>query len=119
MPSKPIGFDEIVKEVYLFCEKRNWLGLDSADLAKSIVLEAAELLEHYQWDNTHADRQSNSVDKDKKEIALEVADIFIYIINFCIENKIDLLETTLQKLKLNERKYPVEMRGNDPLSTSS
>jgi len=100
-------FQEVVERLYQFRKKRGWLGLDPADLAKSVVLEAAELLECYQWDNTDRVRREVGLKKDKQKIALEAADVLIYLLDFCHENRIDLLKTALEKINLNEKRYPV------------
>ncbi len=108
MSSKKITFEELVKELYIFRKDRGWLGLEPVDLVKSIMLEAAELLEHYQWDDTNIKKYGFKKDKNKYEISLEIADIFIYILEFCQENDIDLLEVTKQKIKHISKKYPAE-----------
>ncbi len=106
MTHKNVTFEEIVQQLHVFREERGWLGLAPVDLVKSIVLEAAELLEHYQWDDTDIKRHGSTKKKDKPEISAEVADIFIYILEFCQENDIDLLEATQSKIEYNSKKYP-------------
>ncbi len=109
------SFEELSKKMDEFDKQRDWLGLDPADLAKSIVLEAAELLELYQWDNTLNKRNQKIPQKDKQEIAFEVADILIYLLKFCREEKIDIVEATLQKLEKAGKKYPADYKkgGHD------
>lgn len=108
MSKSTITYKDIVEKLYTYREERGWLNLDSADLAKSIVLESAELLEHYQWDNTRHSRGDKILEKNKPEIATEVADIFIYLLEFCQDNNIDLLETTHKKIKHNDKKFPAD-----------
>lgn len=112
MSKKTNSYEEVVKKLYHFNNKRGWLGLDSADLAKSIVLEAAELLEHYQWDNSRSKKEQSVKKKDIDEISSEVADVFIYILIFCHENNIDLLKSTMKKMGHNDKKYPVNAVKN-------
>ena len=100
------SFEELSKKLDEFDKQRDWIGLDPADLAKSIVLEAAELLELYQWDNTLNKRDKKIPSKDKQEIAFEVADILIYLLKFCREEKIDIVAATLEKLEKAGQKYP-------------
>lgn len=107
------SFATLVRKLNDFDKKRCWLGLDPADLAKSIVLEAAELLEHYQWDNTRSQRQWKLPVKDKKAIAYEAADVFIYLLKFCREAKIDLLQATVEKLAKSAQKYPADYAKNE------
>jgi len=108
MTNKNISFEELVQQLHVFRKERGWLGLAPVDLAKSIVLEAAELLEHYQWDDTDIKKHGSAKNKDKYVVASEVADIFIYILEFCQENDIDLLETAKQKIEHNSKKYPAK-----------
>lgn len=108
MANKNVTFEEVVKQLHVFRKERGWLGLDPADIAKSIVLEAAELLEHYQWDNTDSKKYNKTLKKNKHELASEIADIFIYILEFCQENGIDLLDSTGRKIEHNSKKYPAK-----------
>jgi len=108
MKNKNLSLSQLSAKIKAFNKKRYWLGLDAADIAKSIVLEAAELLEHYQWDNTRKKRQWKQPVKDKKAIACEAADVLIYLLEFCYENKIDLAQATLEKIALNAQKYPAD-----------
>ncbi len=77
---------------------RGWNKLPPADIAKSIIIESAELLEHFQWSGEY----------DKSAVSTEVADIFIYLTTFCQRTEIDLQKAVLAKLAQNEKKYPVE-----------
>lgn len=74
----------------------------------SIAIEAAELMEHFQWlDNT----ESIDVLKDARKLAevkRELADIFIYILDFCNFANVDLSTTFADKLEENAKKYPAE-----------
>ncbi|MCD4705258.1 nucleotide pyrophosphohydrolase [bacterium] len=112
MSNKNITFEKVVQQLHSFRKERGWLGLAPVDLAKSIILEAAELLEHYQWDGTDVKRKGSTVKKNKHEVASEVADIFIYILEFCQENDIDLLEVTAKKIEHNSKKYSTKDMKN-------
>ena len=107
MISKKNTFEEVVQKLHIFRKERGWLGIASVDLAKSIVLEAAELLEHYQWDTTDTNN-NRIIKKDKHKISSEVADIFTYILQFCQVNNIDLLQETFSKIERNSKKYPAK-----------
>lgn len=104
--SKKMTILDIQKVLNEFDLQRGWVNLDPCDLAKSIVLESAELLEHFQWDNTFENRNTKNNKKDLNEISLEVADIFIYLMKFCREMNIDLVDSVFKKLKIIEIKYP-------------
>ena len=83
-----------------FRNERDWKQFHTPDnLAKSIVLEATELLENYQWGNDHADLEN---------VKQEVADVFGYLLLFCEVAEIDILDAFEKKMELNEKKYPVE-----------
>lgn len=91
---------EILEELLDFRKRRDWKQFHTPEnLSKSIVIEATELLENYQWGSDHAD--INNV----KE---EVADIFGYLLLLCNDLDIDLLNETKKKIVKNNEKYPVE-----------
>ena len=77
----------------------------------ALIVEAAELLEHFQW---LTPEQSESLDEDRRrEVELEMADIFIYLMRMCERLDVDLLEVVEEKIKLNEEKYPADkVRGS-------
>jgi NTP pyrophosphatase (non-canonical NTP hydrolase) len=94
------------EEIARFNEARGWNPMP-ADLAKSIVIEAAELLEHFQWDES-ARRSGRETPKDYDEIGEEVADIYWYLITLCKAAGIDLAKVVREKIEKNEEKYPEE-----------
>jgi NTP pyrophosphatase (non-canonical NTP hydrolase) len=96
--------EDLIKKIIRAKKERGWYPV-AADCAKSIVIEAAELLEHFQWDRT----DENKHPKDWKEIELEVADIFWYLVAFCQDTKIDLAECVQKKLRHVDKKYPANM----------
>ncbi len=77
----------------------------------ALIVEAAELLEHFQW---LTPEQSESLSGDKRrEVELEMADIFIYLMRLCERLDVDLLQVVEEKIKLNEEKYPADkVRGS-------
>ena len=98
---------EIIKTLQQFRHDRQWEKYHTpGNLAKSISIEASELLECYQWvfDPTFP----CEFPKTKEQIADEVADVFIYLLNFCDVTGIDLLDATRRKIKMNAEKYPVK-----------
>jgi NTP pyrophosphatase (non-canonical NTP hydrolase) len=89
---------EILEKLLKFRDDRNWKQFHSPEnLAKSISIEANELLENYQWGDQNA---------DIKNIKEEVADIFGYLLLYCNEMDIDLVEETKKKISKNSKKYP-------------
>ncbi len=90
---------EILEKLIEFRDKRNWKQFHTPEnLAKSISIEASELLENYQWGSQNA-----SLDNIKEE----VADIFGYLLLLCNDLEIDLLSETRKKIAVNSEKYPV------------
>jgi NTP pyrophosphatase (non-canonical NTP hydrolase) len=95
-------FDEVYQTVMQFTRDRKWdTSNTSRGLAISISLEANELLEYYQWKDENFG--------NKKDLESELADIFIYAIEFADKNKIDILPAIVRKLDKMAKKYPVEI----------
>lgn len=99
-------FTQLQNEILKMDTERNWLEMDASDLAKSIMIESAELLEHFQWDNTIEKRGDIISNKKKDEIGYEAADVLIYLIKFCRVMDIDILKATEEKLEIVLKKYP-------------
>jgi len=93
------------EEVRKFMEKRGWSDQPPADLAKSIVIEAAELLEHFQWENFFEEEVAKDP-RIKKEIIKELADVFVYAIAMALVLKVDISEIVHDKLVAAAKKYP-------------
>lgn len=94
------SFDDVTAAVIKHITDRHWDNNSARGLAISIALEANELLEHYQW-------QDEPVG-DKDELAEELADIFIYAIQFADKYDIDISDAIMQKLDKTAKKYPLE-----------
>ena len=94
-----------IERIRKFTEERDWDQFHSpANLAKSIVIEAAELLECFQWSDTKYDLQ---------HIKEELADVLVYSQNLLDKLELDADEIVNMKMKHNEAKYPVDKaKGN-------
>lgn len=94
----------LLKEILKFTQNRDWDQFHSPEnLAKSIAIEAGELLECYQWDN------KANVDHVKEELA----DVMIYSILMAEKMGFDIDTIISEKLAKNEQKYPVnKSKGN-------
>lgn len=90
-----------------FAAERDWEQFHSPkNLASALSVEAAELLEHFQW---LTEEQSRSIPTDKREaVAEEVADVFLYLLQLADKLGIDPLDAAHKKLLTNAVKYPVE-----------
>ncbi len=97
---------ELVEE---FVHERDWEQYHNPkDLAVSISIEAAELLERFQWKNEGEIRELIKNEEEFQEIKEEVADILIYSLSLANRMDIDLSQSTVEKLEKNKKKYPVE-----------
>ena len=91
--------DEVKKELIEFQRERDWKKFHTPEnLAKSISIEAAELLEHFQWGKEY----------DIDEVAEELADVLIYSLYMAEALNLDANDIILNKMKKNAIKYPVD-----------
>lgn len=98
----------INKKLIEFSKKRGW-DPTPHDIAKSIIIEAAELLEHYQFDDTDVVKDKKQPPpKNMEKISLEVADVYWYLILFCKKTGINLKDALELKMKKHAIKYPEE-----------
>lgn len=90
-----------------FAQARDWEQFHSPkNLAMALIVEAAELVEHFQW---LKEDQSYQLDaRQREDVALEMADILIYLIRIAERLDIDLAEAAHRKIEINEKRYPVE-----------
>ena len=96
--------EETINKILKFRDDRDWKQFHNPkDLAISISLEAAELLEVFQWSGADV---SNEGKQDK--IKEELADVVNYCVLMADAFELDLDEIVQEKIKINERKYPVE-----------
>ncbi|WBF52474.1 nucleotide pyrophosphohydrolase [Macrococcoides canis] len=94
---------EIIDLINKFREERNWNQYHNPkDLSLSLSLEAAELLENFQWISS-----DEAVKKNRENIAEELADVFIYGIQLAEEMGFDIEEIIREKVKKNGEKYKV------------
>lgn len=95
-----------------FAKDRDWEQFHSPkNLASALVVEAGELLEHFQW---MTEEQSRGLSQEKRDaVGAEVADVLLYLIQLASALGIDPIASAQGKLKLNELNYPVDRaRGN-------
>lgn len=96
---------ETIKRIRRFSDERDWDQFHSpANIAKSIVIESAELLECFQW---------NEDEYDLQHVKEELADVIVYTQNMLDKLDLDPDEIVNMKMEQNEKKYPVEKaKGN-------
>ncbi|MDX1807519.1 MAG: nucleotide pyrophosphohydrolase [Paenisporosarcina sp.] len=96
---------ELLDEIRQFNNDRGWGGNhDARNLAISISLEASELLECFQWHSAE-----DSIAKDKQAIIDEMADVYIYLLQFSDVLGEDLVQAAREKMKKNAIKYPISV----------
>lgn len=99
--------NDLIKQIADFCEVRDWKQFHNPkDVSISLVLEATEVMEHFQWKNK--EEMEKYVTDAKNEIGEELADVFYWLLLLSHDLNIDLLAALENKMKKNAEKYPVE-----------
>ncbi len=98
---------EITEKIRQFRDERDWLQFHNhKDMALSIVLEATEVLEHFQWKSHREVEQYGA--EHSKEIGEELADVAKYLFELADNLGIDLSQAIVDKMAHDGAKYPVE-----------
>ena len=101
------NINELIKRIIAFRDNRDWKKFHNPkDLALSLVLEATEVMEHFQW-KSNKEMEKYVVEK-KNEIGEELADVLYWVLLISYDLKIDILDALEKKLQKNEEKYPVD-----------
>ena len=109
---RPDSLDQLNATLLAFARERDWEQFHSPkNLSMALAGEAGELLEHFQW---LSEQQSANLDPNKKDaVAMELADILIYLVRLAERLEIDLLEAAQRKIAINQARYPAErVRGD-------
>lgn len=109
---------ELRKRIDQFVEERDWAQFHTPkNLAMAMIVEAAELVEQFQWDTPEESRQ---LSPEKREaVSHELADTFVYLLRLAEVLEINLIEAANAKIDLNAKKYPVEKaRGSNAKYTN-
>ncbi len=100
--------NELRASVEAFITKRNWDHYHTPkNLAMSIAIEAAELMEHFQWLTNKQSLEVIQDDRTRTRVIDEIADILIYCLSLANKLDIDLSSAILDKLSRNEDRYPI------------
>ncbi len=101
------SLDELRQKIDAFVNERDWAQFHSPkNLAMAMIVEAAELVEHFQWDTI---QESYDLSAEKRqEVAHEIADTFVYLLRLAQVLEIDLIQAANDKIALNAIKYPVD-----------
>ncbi len=106
------ALQELKTALRRFAEVRQWQQFHSPkNLAMALSVEAAELLEHFQW---LTEEESGALAQDKRvKVEEEMADVLLYLIRIADRLDVDLFDAARKKMRINERKYPAELvRGS-------
>jgi len=106
------NIQDLSRRLAEFARARDWEQFHSPkNLAMALAGETGELLEHFQW---LSEAQSAKLDANKREaVALELADIFIYLLRLGERLDVDILDAAYRKMAINESRYPAEkVRGD-------
>jgi len=103
---------KLQKLVTAFRDERDWKQFhNTKDLAISLVLEASEVLEHFQW-KSHEEMIAHTQD-NKSEIADELSDVLYWVLLMANDLDIDISKSFQDKMKHNAKKYPInKSKGN-------
>jgi len=93
------------ERIVRFADERDWDQFHNPkNVVMALAVEAAELLEHFQW---RTPEESASLNPEEKEaVALEAADVLLYLLRLCDKLGIDLAAAAQRKIAINEQKYP-------------
>lgn len=99
--------NELTKRIIAFRNARDWKQFHNPkDVSLSLVLEATEVMEHFQWRNK--EEIEKYVVGAKEEISDELADVLYWVLLMGHDLKIDMLAALDRKMNKNEKKYPVK-----------
>jgi NTP pyrophosphatase (non-canonical NTP hydrolase) len=110
MQSDPTGsretLDDLRERLRVFAAERDWEQFHTPkNLAMSVAIEAAEIMEHFQW--LTPEQGANLDPVANREVAHEIADVLLYLVRLADVMGIDMLAAAREKIELNALKYPV------------
>lgn len=105
-PAPATTLQQLALRLQDFAQQRDWGQFHSPkNLASALIVEAGELLEHFQW---LTEEQSRNLPADKKQaVAYEMADVLLYLVQMATALDVDLIEAANAKVEINGKKYPV------------
>ena len=104
-----ITIEELKKLVITFRDERDWKKFHTPkDLAVSLSIEAAELLELFQWKTNEEIKELIKNNEKYQNVCEELADVIVYCIDLADAINADVSEIVKKKLEHNEKKYPIE-----------
>jgi len=109
---------ELRTKINDFVKERDWEQFHSPkNLAMAMIVEAAELVEHFQWDTLEESYHLDDV--KRQQVSHELADTFVYLLRIAEVTGVDLIQATNEKIALNAIKYPADKaRGSNAKYTA-
>jgi NTP pyrophosphatase (non-canonical NTP hydrolase) len=103
----PDSLNQLRHRIKAFVQERDWEQFHSPkNLAMAMIVEAAELVEHFQW---ITEQESLGISAEKREqVAHEIADTFVYLLRLADVLGIDLIAAANTKIDMNAKKYPAD-----------
>jgi dCTP diphosphatase len=99
--------DSLTERIIAFRDARDWKQFHNPkDVSLSLVLEAGEVMEHFQWKSE--EEMERHIAEHKDEIGEELADVLYWVLLMSHDLDIDILDALERKVRKNEEKYPVE-----------
>lgn len=104
---------QLAQALQRFAAERDWGQFHAPkNLASALVVEAGELLEHFQW---LTEDQSRQLDASQREaVALEMADVLLYLVQLSSAVGVDLMDAARRKVAINEQRFPAPAPGAAP-----
>ena len=118
MSDRTDRLDALRERLRGFVRERDWEQFHSPkNLAMAMIVEAAELVEHFQW---ATEQESRELTPEKRlEVEREIADTFVYLLRLSDVLGIDLIDAAHRKMDLNAQKYPADKaRGRNDKYTA-
>jgi dCTP diphosphatase len=100
------NLDDLRERLRRFAAERDWEPFHTPkNLAMSVAIEAAEIMEHFQW--LTASQSADLDETARHQVALEIADVLLYLVRLADVLEIDMVAAAREKIGLNALKYPV------------
>lgn len=101
------NINDLTKRIIAFRDARDWKQFHNPkDVALSLVLEATEVMEHFQWKSK--EEIEKYIKTNKADIGEELADVLYWVLLMSYDLKLDVFKALEKKMLKNEEKYPVE-----------
>ncbi len=109
MSDSTTTIDDLKRLIDDFVDRRDWRQFHAPkNLAMSMAIESAELMEHFQWISAEQSRQIGDDPQRLETVADELADVLCYALAMANELRLDLSTAIRRKMAKNEQKYPAE-----------